>query len=168
MVLRKYILNGTIVNITQHETDRVMEISISSKNDFNETVVRKLLVEIMGRNSNIILVDESMKILDSMKKLDRLPADTVRSFRVGIIFIPRKITAMVFLILQRIVFNELLANYDDSTVEKFFIQAFLGINPILAKRLLSEVASIPLAALPISPKSKSNFCGKGLFRLFPR
>lgn len=102
MVLRKYILNGTIVDITQHETDRVMEISISSKNDFNETVVRKLLVEIMGRNSNIILVDESMKILDS-KKLDRLPADTVRSFPVGIIFIPRKITGMVFLISQRIV-----------------------------------------------------------------
>ena len=58
MVLRKHLLNGIIVDIVQHETDRVIEFSISGKNEFNDVVIKKLMVEIMGRNSNVILIDD--------------------------------------------------------------------------------------------------------------
>ena len=80
MVLRKHLLNGIIVDIVQHETDRVIEFSISGKNEFNDVVIKKLMVEIMGRNSNVILIDDKTNasgetqdsediILDAMKKV---------------------------------------------------------------------------------------------------
>ena len=135
MVLRKYILNGTIVAITQHETDRVMELSISSKNDFNETVVRKLLVEIMGRNSNIILVDESMKILDSMKKVGST-SSRYRQILPGRDYVyPPENNRHGFPVIDEKHFYELLTNHRNLSVEKFFIQAFLGISPNIAKEI---------------------------------
>jgi len=135
MVLRKYILNGTIVAITQHETDRVMELSISSKNDFNETVVRKLLVEIMGRNSNIILVDESMKILDSMKKVGST-SSRYRQILPGRDYVyPPENNRHGFPGIDEKHFYELLTNHHNLSVEKFFIQAFLGISPNIAKEI---------------------------------
>jgi len=135
MVLRKYILNGTIVAITQHETDRVMELSISSKNDFNETVVRKLLVEIMGRNSNIILVDESMKILDSMKKVGST-SSRYRQILPGRDYVyPPENNRHGFTGIDEKHFYELLTNHRNLSVEKFFIQAFLGISPNIAKEI---------------------------------
>lgn len=135
MVLRKYILNGTIVEITQHETDRIMEISVSSKNDFNETVIRKLLVEIMGRNSNIILVDETNKILDSMKKVGST-SSRYRQILPGRDYIyPPENKRLSFLGLTVDSFNEQLLLYQDVTVEKTFIQAFLGISPNIAREI---------------------------------
>nr|WP_320025584.1 NFACT RNA binding domain-containing protein [uncultured Acetobacterium sp.] len=135
MVLRKYILNGTIVDIAQHQTDRMMEISISSKNDFNETVVRKLLVEIMGRNSNIILVDESMKILDSMKKVGST-SSRYRQILPGRDYIyPPENNRLGFFNISVDTFNDRLTNYEDVVVEKFFIQAFLGISPNIGKEI---------------------------------
>ncbi|MBU4438400.1 MAG: NFACT family protein [Acetobacterium sp.] len=135
MVLRKYILNGTIVDIAQHETDRMMEISISSKNDFNETVVRKLLVEIMGRNSNIILVDESMKILDSMKKVGST-SSRYRQILPGRDYIyPPENNRLSFFNISVDIFNDRLINYEEAAVEKFFIQAFLGISPNIGKEI---------------------------------
>ncbi len=135
MVLRKYILNGTIVAIDQHETDRIMEISISSKNDFNETVIRKLLVEIMGRNSNIILVDEAMNILDSMKKVGST-SSRYRQILPGrnYIYPPENNRHNIFGV-DVTQFYALLAEHGDLSVEKFFIQTFLGISPNIAREI---------------------------------
>jgi len=135
MVLRKYILNGTIVDITQHETDRVLEISLSSKNEFNDTVVRKLLVEIMGRNSNIILVDESHKILDSMKKVGST-SSRYRQILPGRDYIyPPENNRFNFLKFDADSFNKILLLNQDVTVEKTCIQAFLGISPVIAREI---------------------------------
>ena len=161
MVLRKYILNGTIVDITQHETDRVMEISISSKNDFNETVVRKLLVEIMGRNSNIILVDESMKILDSMKKVGST-SSRYRQILPGRDYIyPPENNRHVFFNITADRFNQLLAHYEDSTVEKFFIQAFLGISPNIGKEIAFRSGIDPSGRITDLTKKQKQFLWEG-------
>ncbi|MBI4856895.1 MAG: NFACT family protein [Acetobacterium woodii] len=155
MVLRKYILNGTIVDIAQHETDRMMEISISSKNDFNETVVRKLLVEIMGRNSNIILVDESMKILDSMKKVGST-SSRYRQILPGRDYIyPPENNRLGFFDISVDTFNDRLTNYEDVTVEKFFIQAFLGISPNIGREIAFRSGIDPnLKIADLSKKQK--------------
>ncbi|MEG0379786.1 MAG: NFACT family protein, partial [Eubacterium sp.] len=73
MVLRKHLLNGSIVDIVQHETDRVIEFSISGKNEFNDVVIKKLIVEIMGRNSNVILISEKNETTES--KVDLIILD---------------------------------------------------------------------------------------------
>lgn len=157
MVLRKYILNGTIVDIAQHETDRMMEISISSKNDFNETVVRKLLVEIMGRNSNIILVDESMKILDSMKKVGST-SSRYRQILPGRDYIyPPENNRLGFFDISVDLFDDRLINYGDAAVEKFFIQAFLGISPNIGKEIAFRSGIDPNAKIADLTKKQKQF-----------
>ncbi len=70
MLLRKYISGGRIVNIEFHDYERIITINIESINDIEEYTVKKLTIEIMGRYSNIILVSDQGKILDSIKHVD--------------------------------------------------------------------------------------------------
>ncbi|MBC3795499.1 Rqc2 family fibronectin-binding protein [Acetobacterium tundrae] len=161
MVLRKYILNGTIVDITQHETDRVLEISISSKNEFNDTVVRKLLVEIMGRNSNIILVDESHKILDSMKKVGST-SSRYRQILPGRDYIyPPENNRLNFLKFDTDSFNNILLLNQDVTVEKTCIQAFLGISPAIAREIAFRSGINPNSSISELSKKQEQYFYEG-------
>ena len=67
MLLRKYILNGKIIEILQPDFERIVEIHIQSTNELGDKSTKKLIIEIMGKHSNIILVDENNKVLDSIK-----------------------------------------------------------------------------------------------------
>ncbi|KAF5076701.1 putative protein YloA [anaerobic digester metagenome] len=159
MVLRKYLLNGTIIDIAQHETDRIMELSVTAKNDFNEIVVRKLLVEIMGRNSNIILVDESMKILDSLKKVGST-SSRYRQILPGRDYVyPPKNSRLSFLNLDANHLNELLSDYKDSSVEKVFVQALLGISPNISREIAFRSGIDPQTSVSgLSKKQKQFLC----------
>lgn len=159
MVLRKYLLNGTIIDIAQHETDRIMELSVTAKNDFNEIVVRKLLVEIMGRNSNIILVDESMKILDSLKKVGST-SSRYRQILPGRDYVyPPENSRLSFLNLDANHLNELLSDYKDSSVEKVFVQALLGISPNTSREIAFRSGIDPQTSVSgLSKKQKQFLC----------
>lgn len=70
LFLRKHIEGGFIHAITQHGTERIIELLIESKNEIGDAITRKLTMEIMGRHSNLLLLDaENDKILDSLKHL---------------------------------------------------------------------------------------------------
>lgn len=69
MVLRKHIGGGKIVDIVQQEFERIINIYIEAKNDMGDSVVHRLIVEIMGKHSNIILADNNDVILDSIKHI---------------------------------------------------------------------------------------------------
>lgn len=69
MILRKYLQGGRIISISQEGLERVINIDIEALDDLKTPKLRTLSIEIMGRHSNIILVDkESNKILDSIKE----------------------------------------------------------------------------------------------------
>ena len=69
MVLRKYIERGIIKSISQFENDRLIEIKIASTSELGDSKNYSLIIELMGRNSNIILVDNDGIIIDAMRKL---------------------------------------------------------------------------------------------------
>ena len=66
MILRKYMQGGKILEISQKELDRVIFIRFENINDFGDYVEKTLVIELMGKYSNVILIDEN-KIIDSMK-----------------------------------------------------------------------------------------------------
>lgn len=70
MVLRKHIGQGKIIDIKQYGLDRVIEISIASIDEMGFDTSKKLIIEIMGRHSNIILTDDSYKIIDAIKRVN--------------------------------------------------------------------------------------------------
>ncbi|QTD42377.1 NFACT family protein [Sporosarcina sp. Te-1] len=70
MVLRKHLEGGTITAIEQAGTDRIINLSIRSKDEIGDEMERILSIEIMGRHSNVLLIDPSRNmIVDSMKHL---------------------------------------------------------------------------------------------------
>ena len=70
MVLRKYLQGAVIESIEQIENDRIVEITVSNKNEIGDDIQAALIIEIMGKHSNILLVDKSSnKVLEVIKHI---------------------------------------------------------------------------------------------------
>ena len=68
MILRKYLQGAVIEEIKQLENDRILEFSVSNKDEIGDHIQATLIVEIMGKHTNIILVDKSeQKIIEAIK-----------------------------------------------------------------------------------------------------
>ena len=68
MVLRKHLSAARINDIIQHENDRIIEIIMETVNELGFSVNKKLVIEIMGKHSNVLLVDMTTdRIIDSIK-----------------------------------------------------------------------------------------------------
>lgn len=67
MLLRKHIQNGRIVAITQPSLERIINIDIEHLNEMGDLCSKRLIIELMGKHSNIIFVDSSNMIIDSIK-----------------------------------------------------------------------------------------------------
>ncbi len=79
MLLRKYLSGSKILEVSNYDLERTIEIKFEARNDVNELVKRRLYVEIMNRQSNIVLTNENNIIIDCLKhfeddKRPRLPA----------------------------------------------------------------------------------------------
>lgn len=70
MVLRKHLLGGIIKDVEQYKTDRIIKILISTLDEFYEPSEKSLIIEVMGRHSNIILLDKDDIIIDSITKVN--------------------------------------------------------------------------------------------------
>lgn len=68
MILRKYLQGAIIEEIRQLDNDRILEFSVSNKDEIGDHIQATLMMEIMGKHSNIILVDKSeQKIIEAIK-----------------------------------------------------------------------------------------------------
>lgn len=70
MVLRKHLQGSRIIKVEQYELDRIIKITFEGLNDFGDKKQCHLIIEIMGKHSNIILTDDNNKILDSIRHVD--------------------------------------------------------------------------------------------------
>lgn len=76
MVLRKHLEGGKILAVSQQDLERILEIECEVLDELGDKVLRKLIIEIMGKHSNIILIDPLQnKIIDA---LQRVPASLSR------------------------------------------------------------------------------------------
>lgn len=69
MLLRKHIGNGRIIDIKQPEFERIAEFTIEHLDEMGDLCTKKLVIEIMGKHSNIIFVDSDNVIIDSIKHI---------------------------------------------------------------------------------------------------
>lgn len=70
MLLRKYLIGGRISNISMQGLERLVKIEIETINEFNEIEIKTLIIELMGKHSNIILVGSNNRIIDAMRHID--------------------------------------------------------------------------------------------------
>ncbi len=135
MILRKHIAGGKITRIETVDYDRVLIIYVESLNELGDMSEKKLIIEIMGKHSNIILVNDSGIILDSIKRINHsisrvreilpnkryeLPINNER-------FNPEKVDFKLF--------EEKIKEDGKVDLYSFFINTFNGISPSLCNEI---------------------------------
>lgn len=137
MLLRKHIESGFITAITQDGFERMIQFDIDSKNEIGDAVKRKIIIEIMGRHSNLLLIDaETNKIIDSLKHLP----PSVNSYRTVLpgqeYIAPPKQEKISMSSLSD---DELRQFFTEDISFKDIIDQFAGFSPLHAKELLYRI-----------------------------
>ena len=138
MLLRKHLVGGTIKNIYQHKMDRVVCFEIENLNELKELSKKLLIIEIMGKHSNIILVDkESNKIIDAIKHIDSRQSSIREVFPNKDYFFVKDEKENILDKNYKLP-SEILKNSEPISMKKFFYTNYLGFSPIISYELLNN------------------------------
>ncbi|MBR3833685.1 MAG: NFACT family protein [Lachnospiraceae bacterium] len=134
MLLRKHIGNGRITDIRQHGFDRIVEISLEHLDDMGDLCTKKLIIEIMGKHSNIIFVDSDGMIVDSIKHISHM-VSSVREVLPGRDYVypvsgdkvnPLEVDVNYFM-------NHIMTKPE--AVAKAIYTSMVGISPVMANEI---------------------------------
>jgi predicted ribosome quality control (RQC) complex YloA/Tae2 family protein len=161
MLLRKHLEGYILENIHQAGLDRIIVFDVKGRNEIGDVSYKQLIVEIMGRHSNIILIDkETNTILDSIKHVS-FAVNTHRAVLPGYEYIapPEQNKFDPFQadeeeILKRLDFNA-------GKLDKQLVEQFLGISPLFAKEIVFQAGlanrmTLPKTFLTYMEKIKKN------------
>ena len=138
MVMRKHLQSGKIINIEQPNFDRIINIYIESMNELGDYSTKKLVLEIMGRHSNLILTDENNIILDCIKHINH-DKSSVREVLPGKEYVlPPAQDKYNTLDLS---YDNFKASFDKSQSKKaqaMIYQNYTGISPVIASEICNR------------------------------
>jgi len=137
MILRKHLTGGKIIGIKQHGFDRIVRFDIECYTEMGDLTQKSLIVEIMGKHSNIILIQSDNKIIDSIKHVD-FTTSAVRQVLPGLFYeFPPKQDKTEPDSLSLPEFTEKIRNLpSDSLMDKFLVSEFIGMSPLLAREIV--------------------------------
>ena len=136
MLLRKHLVGGRITDIQQSGLERVVTFTIRNVNELGESGTKKLVLEAMGRRSNLILLDEDDRILDCMRRVE-LEVSGARALLPGLYYqLPAPLDKVSLLddpdgaaaLARR-------GGGAEETVERFLLDRCLGVSPLIAREL---------------------------------
>ena len=135
MVLRKHIANGKIVSITQPGLERVIRFEIEHLNEMGDFCKKYLIVELMGKYSNIIFCDDKDMIIDSIKHVSAAVSSLREVLPGRKYFLPS---------MQDEKMNPLTATKEEIaltlktkplSISKAIYSSFMGISPMIANEI---------------------------------
>lgn len=138
MVMRKHIAGGKIIDIVQPNFERIVIIRVESANEMGDITTKNLILEIMGKHSNLILTDENGKILDSIKRVTH-EKSSVREVLPGKEYVfppsqdkknPLEATSGDFALSLHV--------QEGRKLQEFLYQTYTGISPIMAGEICSR------------------------------
>lgn len=143
MVLRKHLNTGKLINIRQLDTDRVIFLDFESSDELGFNSVYTLVIEIMGRHSNITLIRERDNlIMDSIKHITP-EINSVRNVYPGIkyVFPPTstKLSPFDFSLKD---FKAYIIQNNIKFDKSFFSKVFTGVSSQFSRELIYEVDSL--------------------------
>lgn len=136
MLLRKHIGNAKILEIRQQGLERVVVFDLETRNEFGDLIVVKLVVEIMGRHSNIILVNENGKVIDSVKRVD----DSVSSLRrilPGVKYeaVPTQDKLSMLEYSSEELIKQMKLRYSQFPLSKALLSTMEGVSPLICREV---------------------------------
>ncbi len=135
MMLRKHLQGGKITEITQPNFERIINIKIQSLNDFGDITEKTLIIEIMGKHSNIILVNDENKILDCIKRIN-FEKSSVREVLPGKLYSLPPNNKKNPLLITETEFSDIVNSSDLTSMQKILFSNFTGISNVLASEVL--------------------------------
>ena len=134
MLLRKHISNGRIVEVSQPGMERIIEIRIEHLNELGDLCAKKLVIEIMGKYSNIIFLDDTGMIIDSIKHISN-QVSSVREVLPGRTYMvpPAQGKISLYDITPAWMEGTLLTKA--SSVQKAIYGSISGISPLMANEI---------------------------------
>lgn len=139
MLLRKTLQNGRIRSIEQPYFDRVIKITIDSYDELNILQPKELIIEMMGKHSNILIVDgSSQKIIDSIKRVG-MEVSSLRQVLPGLIYEhPPLDKASPFGIQSLGEFKETLSTNPMDSLLKGLFGNIVGFSPLISRELIER------------------------------
>ncbi len=163
MLLRKHLNSAKLLDITQPGLERIINFKIEHMDELGDLKIKYLIVELMGKHSNIIFCDENLVILDSIKRINQF-ISSVREVLPGRnYFIPETIEKL----------DPLTADYDafrsgvlnkPMPIGKALYTGLTGISPLIANEICCR-ATIDAGE---ATSALSEAAGLHLFRNFER
>ncbi|MDP4082976.1 MAG: NFACT RNA binding domain-containing protein [Bacillota bacterium] len=180
MLLRKHLEGYFLEDIYQVESDRIIIFEVKGRNEIGDISYKQLIVEIMGKHSNVVLVDkERQMILDSVKHVS-FAVNTHRAILPGqpYIFPPEQKKENPFQATQDDILKKL--DFNSGKLNLQLVDQFAGVSPLFAKEVIYKSGLANRTTLPytfiqlikkiesgsISPTIMISF-GKESFYLFP-
>jgi predicted ribosome quality control (RQC) complex YloA/Tae2 family protein len=163
MLLRKHLQNGRITGISQPGLERIVHIDVEHLDEMGDLRRKTLVVEIMGKHSNIIFCDSEGTIIDSIKHVSAAVSSLREVLPGKAYFIAATQDKLDALSTDGEAFRNALSARPQP-VFKALYGSFTGISPVLAQELCYEAgidADLPTAAL-----GDSDY--EGLYRAFAR
>lgn len=134
MLLRKHLQNGRIVAISQPGLERAVRFQIEHLDEMGDLCQKTLIVEIMGKHSNVIFCHADGTIIDSIKRVSAL-VSSVREVLPGkMYFMPQTVEKLQPLDATREQFVEQISE-KPMPVFKAIYTSFVGISPIMAQEI---------------------------------
>lgn len=152
MLLRKHISGGRIQSIEQPDMERILVFKISHLDDMGDMREKKLIVELMGKHSNIIFCDEEDMILDSIKHISAQVSSKREVLPGRKWFIPTQGEKACPLDVTKDAFSAQILSCP-TTVAKAIYTSYNGISPLIANEICYRAGvdgDTPTAALHVS------------------
>lgn len=149
ILLRKYLAGGRITGINQPGMERILEIFIEGANEIGDITTKILVIEVMGKHSNIILLNNNRKIIDSIKHIDS-SVNRLREILPGRDYsYPETQDKLNPLEASPDSIRESLNTVSDSReLEKRLVSLYTGISPFFARKLVDSAQDeLPAAAV---------------------
>ena len=135
MLLRKHLQGGRIISVEQPGLERVLRIGVEHLNEMGDLCRKSLVLELMGKYSNLILIDEEEKILDAIRRVPSF-VSSVREVLPGRpYFLPNTMNKADPLTITEEAFLPL---FDErhTPVEKAVSECFTGFSPLMAREIV--------------------------------
>lgn len=136
MLLRKHLVGAKIVSLRQPEWERMLIIELEGHDEMGFTSRKLLIAELIGRSSNIILVDGDGRIIDCMRRMD-FAGDALRRMLPGMIYrLPPKQDKPALMETDSLQRRELIAGAEPGqSLDKWLLSSFSGLSPLVCREL---------------------------------
>lgn len=168
ILLRKYLLGGRITCLSQPGLERILEFNIESANEIGDITLKTLVIEVMGKHSNIILLNQNRKIIDAIKHID-FSTSRLREVLSGRDYdypLTQDKLDPLTITLDEITSKLGLIN-DIRELEKKLVAAFTGISPFFASQVVHAISD-SLMSNENSDKNNVILAAKAVFDLFQK